>query len=108
VVHRDRRRVEREVCFRLEVRATLAYLFQREEVAEITLLIVRVVKRTLELMRLAGAPLVHEHEVAVLAYFGERSHDAGRIFRRSRSWSAGEVEERIGFALLTDRGQHEN
>src|SRR5688572_31735242 len=49
VVHRDRRGVEREIRFRFELLTALAHVFEREEVAEITLLIAGIDRKSTRL-----------------------------------------------------------
>src|SRR6185369_8356387 len=56
----------------------------------------------------AGAALVHEYEVAVLADLRKRLRDAGGVFSGGGTWATGEVEERIRFALCARGGQDDD
>src|SRR5688572_18013703 len=108
VVGRDRGCVKRQVSFRFEFSAALADLVEREKVTEITLRILWIVKLTVEGIRLSGAALVHEDEIAMLAYLCECTSESRRIFSRGGSRSTRKVEKGIWFALLTCRRQDED
>src|SRR6185503_11974286 len=59
-----------------------------------------------ELVRAAGAALVDHDDVATSANRGEALRVSGRLCRRGLTWTTGEMEQRVGRALIPERRQH--
>ena len=106
IVHRDRRRVERQVGVVLRLAGLEAIERLLVGLHERLQRIVVVV--AVERIRLAGAALIDEDDVAIVLHAAEDLADHLGQLGGALAGSAGEEEQRIGLRIGAERRQHDD
>jgi hypothetical protein len=108
IIRGNRSCVEQKVRGRLQFATALLHLFEREEITEVTLRVIRIEKRAVERVRAAGATLIEEHQIVLLTDLGEYLRYARRIFSGGRAGAAGDIEQWIRSTFTACRRQRHN